>query len=274
MVSTDDKNNKKPLASFDAWRAARSQQKSGTTESRTVTKSAETAPAPATNSRSFSAKVGSVSRIIGAWIAAAAQTLGRWCKNIAIAIFTACVAAARNSWAYFTDLVKRARSHYSALRPEQVSPLRIHNRILLWLKVAWFAIADTARTLWRTISTGGYTLGKKVATGFFAIILAILLVSGLTRFEFVTTKSGINNSLGNGSNQTVLVDKATTPDRNNLVVAKLPKAANSEGDQYVLGTVFSFNDQTYAIYDGKVIWQIPRGNVKGVVVNGESSKKF
>jgi hypothetical protein len=47
-----------------------------------------------------------------------------------------------------------------------------------------------------------------------------------------------------------------------LVVALLPGGQGL----LIMGSVFSVNDQSYALYDGEVIWQIPLADIKGVVM--------
>jgi hypothetical protein len=36
--------------------------------------------------------------------------------------------------------------------------------------------------------------------------------------------------------------------------------------------VFSKNDETYALYDGEVIWQIPIGSIRGKVLFAEATQ--
>jgi hypothetical protein len=40
----------------------------------------------------------------------------------------------------------------------------------------------------------------------------------------------------------------------------------------VIGTVFSKNDQTYALYDGEVIWQITAEQIRGIVLFAEATE--
>jgi hypothetical protein len=39
-----------------------------------------------------------------------------------------------------------------------------------------------------------------------------------------------------------------------------------------MGSVFSVNDQSYALYDGEVIWQIPLADIKGVVMFADATQ--
>jgi hypothetical protein len=40
----------------------------------------------------------------------------------------------------------------------------------------------------------------------------------------------------------------------------------------IMGSVFSVNDQSYALYDGEVIWQIPLADIKGVVMFADATQ--
>lgn len=102
--------------------------------------------------------------------------------------------------------------------------------------------------------------------GMGAIIVIILLIVGFANFAFVTTKQGIETTLGSSDGRTVLIAKGSTAAQSDLVVAVLPGTTDTDAEQLIMGTVFSMNDQTYALYDGEVIWQIPLDDVKGRVL--------
>jgi hypothetical protein len=89
---------------------------------------------------------------------------------------------------------------------------------------------------------------------------------GLTRFDFVTATQGIDTTLGNSANRGVVVDTADDVAPNDLVAALLPNPDEAGSDGVLIGTVFSENTETVAVYDGEVIWQIPVGNVLGTVL--------
>lgn len=264
MALNDDKNQRKPLGGFDEWRASR--EKPITTEPEVPNERPEQEKTRVTTGSFFSR--------IGSWLRASATSVWAWISHVARLVVESTVAAARSTWAYLASLWNRSRERDATRKTQLPQPLSLWVRFTLFFSIIWFAIKDMSGTFWATLSTGGYTQGKKVATGFVAALLVVFLTVGLVRFEYVTATSGISNSLGSGANQTVLIDKGAHIERNALVVAKLPKAANATSDQYVMGVVFSFNDQTYAIYDGKVIWQIPVANIKGEVLFAEPSKKF
>jgi hypothetical protein len=96
-----------------------------------------------------------------------------------------------------------------------------------------------------------------------ASLVAMVAIVGLVNFAFVTVNEGIETTLGSSENRTVFVLKADDAERNDLVVAVLKRASANGDDLLILGTVFSKNDQTYALYDGEVIWQIPLGDIRG-----------
>ena len=99
-----------------------------------------------------------------------------------------------------------------------------------------------------------------------------LVVVGLVRFQFVTVDQGIETTLGDAAGRTVLVSKATEANPNDLIVAVLPGSAASGEEAIIMGSVFSENDETYAIYDGEVIWQIPLSDVRGIVLFAQATQ--
>lgn len=118
-----------------------------------------------------------------------------------------------------------------------------------------------------------FTRRKKtvILSGIGALLL-IFVVIFITRFEFVTTAQGIETTLGSSENRLVLIDTSAEAQREDLVVAVLPGQTPDAGQQLLMGSVFSMNDQTFALYDGEVIWQIPLQDVKGVVVFAEATE--
>ena len=89
---------------------------------------------------------------------------------------------------------------------------------------------------------------------------------GVTRFDFVTATQGIDTTLGISANRGFVLDTADDVAPNDLVAALLPNSAEESLDGVLIGTVFSENTETVAVYDGEVIWQIPVGNVLGTVL--------
>lgn len=47
-----------------------------------------------------------------------------------------------------------------------------------------------------------------------------------------------------------------------------------DAPELIIGTVFSSNEETYALYDGEVIWQIPLADLKGKVLFAEATQKL
>jgi hypothetical protein len=62
----------------------------------------------------------------------------------------------------------------------------------------------------------------------------------------------------------VFIEKTDTAIQNDLIVALLPGSGDAK--TLIIGTVFSSNEETYALYDGEVIWQIPLADLKGKVL--------
>lgn len=113
---------------------------------------------------------------------------------------------------------------------------------------------------------------KTVIVSGIGALLVIFVVIFITRFEFVTTAQGIETTLGSSENRLVLIDTSAEAKPEDLVVAVLPGQTPDAGQQLLMGSVFSMNDQTFALYDGEVIWQIPLQDVKGVVVFAEATE--
>jgi hypothetical protein len=116
-----------------------------------------------------------------------------------------------------------------------------------------------------------FTKKQTILSSGFAVIVTILTL-GLINFTFVTVNGGIETTLGSSDNRTVLIVRADDVERSDLVVAVLRRAGAEGSDLLVLGTVFSKNDQTYALYDGEVIWQIPLGNIRGKVLFAKATQ--
>ena len=116
--------------------------------------------------------------------------------------------------------------------------------------------------LWEKITVFVRSNKKKIILGASALVIVVLSLSLIIRFDVVTASQGIETTLGSSENRTVIIDTVVTAQPEDLVVALLP------GDQglLIMGSVFSVNDQSYALYDGEVIWQIPLGDIKGVVI--------
>ncbi len=116
--------------------------------------------------------------------------------------------------------------------------------------------------LWGKITAFVGSNKKKVILGASALVLVVLSLSLIIRFDVVTAAQGIDTTLGSSVNRTVIIDTAVTAQPEDLVVALLPGGQGL----LIMGSVFSVNDQSYALYDGEVIWQIPLADIKGVVM--------
>lgn len=103
-----------------------------------------------------------------------------------------------------------------------------------------------------------------------ALIIVIVL---LAKFEFVTPDAGIKTSLGSAKGHAVLIEKGAAIAPNDLIVAVQP-GSPEDAPELIIGTVFSSNEETYALYDGEVIWQIPVTDLKGKVLFATATQKL
>jgi hypothetical protein len=114
------------------------------------------------------------------------------------------------------------------------------------------------------------TVKPKRRSPFALIVVGVLLIVvstyGFTRFDFVTASQGIDTTFGASANLTVIVDSTKDVAPQDLVAAKLPQVSGDGVDGVLIGTVFSENTETVAVYDGDVIWQIPVGDILGTVM--------
>jgi hypothetical protein len=111
-----------------------------------------------------------------------------------------------------------------------------------------------------------------VASVVAAVVLVVVIVLGV-KFEYVTPDGGIETSLGDGMGTTVLIEKGAAIAPNDLIVAVQP-GSPEDAPELIIGTVFSSNEETYALYDGEVIWQIPLADLKGKVLFAEPTQKL
>lgn len=122
--------------------------------------------------------------------------------------------------------------------------------------------------LWEKVVVFVRSNKKKVIFGASAFLIVVLSLSLIIRFDVVTASQGIDTTLGSSVNRTVIIDTAVTAQPEDLVVALLPGGQGL----LIMGSVFSVNDQSYALYDGEVIWQIPLADVKGVVMFADATQ--
>jgi hypothetical protein len=103
-------------------------------------------------------------------------------------------------------------------------------------------------------------------------ITAAVLLSILFNFSYLTVTNGIDTTLGTSDNRTVLTLKASDANQGSLIVASLGIDNETDQEILVIGTVFSKNDQSYALYDGEVIWQISAEQIRGIVLCAEATE--
>ena len=110
---------------------------------------------------------------------------------------------------------------------------------------------------------------KKVRRGALigaGVFLVAASTYGYVRFDFVTATQGIDTTLGESADRAIVIDTVDDVSRTDLVAAILPFPAEDGSDAVLIGTVFSENTETVAVYDGEVIWQIPVDDILGTVL--------
>lgn len=105
-----------------------------------------------------------------------------------------------------------------------------------------------------------------------ATLVVALGLTLLLNFSPVTVTSGIETTLGSSENRSVLTIQASDANQGDLLVASLGVDQDTNQEILVMGTVFSKNDQTYALYDGEVIWQITADQIRGKVLFAEATE--
>lgn len=128
----------------------------------------------------------------------------------------------------------------------------------------------TARAIYNEASARNKKITLATVIAVPVIVIAVILVA---KFEFVTPNVGIETSAGPTPGSSVLIEKGATIAPNDLIVAVQP-GSPEDAPELIIGTVFSSNEETYALYDGEVIWQIPVGDLKGKVLFAEATQKL
>lgn len=181
----------------------------------------------------------------------------------------------------------QAPSEAKAPKPEKEGPsifARVGGWIVLaaqtswsWLKEQFAKIkaAFTSKSDKKSDSEGSsskrgsFSFAKhktSIILGGVGIVVLGLVIFSFARFQVVTVAQGIETTLGASEERTVLIAKASEAERNDLIVAVLPGSGVEGKEVLILGSVFSENGETYAVYDGEVIWQIPLSDLRGMVM--------
>lgn len=105
---------------------------------------------------------------------------------------------------------------------------------------------------------------KSILIGAFSAIL-VLLVVAVTKFGFVTADKGIDTTDGPAAGKRLFILKTHNASQGDVVVVKAPGTAENEPEALILGSLFGSNDDYYAVYDGKVIWQVVHNDLRAVV---------
>ena len=132
------------------------------------------------------------------------------------------------------------------------------------------ALPATARAKYSEASARNKKVTLATVIAVPVIVIAVILVA---KFEFVTPNVGIKTSAGPIPGTSVLIEKGAAIAPNDLIVAVQP-GSPEDAPELIIGTVFSSNEETYALYDGEVIWQIPVGDLKGKVLFAEATQKL
>lgn len=123
-------------------------------------------------------------------------------------------------------------------------------------------------------SKSGSTRTRLAVLAGASLLLVAASTYGYVRFDIVTAAQGIETNFGNSVDRTVIVDTVVDVAPNDLVAALLP-GSSADGESAVLiGTVFSENTETVAVYDGDVIWQIPVGDILGTVLFASATESL
>ena len=128
-------------------------------------------------------------------------------------------------------------------------------------------IVSKSREVFKTRVKKSVAVVAGVSTLAVAIGLTLLL-----SVATVTVTSGIETTLGSSENRTVLTLRTSDAAQDDLLVASLGVDIETNKEILVMGTVFSKNDQTYALYDGDVIWQITAEQIRGKVLFAEATE--
>lgn len=99
-----------------------------------------------------------------------------------------------------------------------------------------------------------------------------LVLAAFLNFTNLTVASGIETTLGPSDNRSVFVVKASDAGQGDLIVASLSIDSETGQELLIIGTVFSKNEQSYALYDGEVIWQISAEQIRGKVLFAEATQ--
>ena len=107
---------------------------------------------------------------------------------------------------------------------------------------------------------------KLISAGLILVICSVLI---FIKFDLVKVTQGIETTRGTAASKTFLVINSDDFKQNDLVVAQLPGASK---DDLLIGTIFSQNEEFYALYDGEVIWQVAHKDVIGKVLFSDATQ--
>lgn len=155
----------------------------------------------------------------------------------------------------------------------------------LWKKTvaSWKKVFSGKKFSLRPLSEGTKSLFRKLKvsgknTKFIYIaaggtLVLALVITAFVRLEVVNVSKGIPLTSGESTGSSVMIDKFATVERGDVIIGVMP-GTKHEDKKTLLGSVFSQNDQTYAIYDGEVIWQLPLEDLIGKALFVEPKTKL
>lgn len=143
------------------------------------------------------------------------------------------------------------------------------NRSLAFIKAAYVRVSTSVRS----IANLGTKRTRVYALAGAALVVVGLVIFLLIKFHFVTVTQGIETTAGAAAGKVVLVDALSNPKQGDLILGNIASGVMGTPEKTVMGTVFTSNAETYAVYDGKVIWQLPKSKLVGKVMFLEPTQK-
>lgn len=134
------------------------------------------------------------------------------------------------------------------------------------------SLLEAPKAIWKKLKVSGKNTKLIYIAAGAAVILAVA-ITGFVRLEVVTVAKGIPLTSGQSTGTSVMIDKFGEVKRGDLIIGVMP-GTKKEEKKNLLGSIFSQNDQTYAIYDGEVIWQLPLTDLVGKALFVEPKKKL
>lgn len=267
-MANSNSGNDDALENFEQWRQTKADERAARAKAKAketvpvVTQEETNAPVVPQEHVSPEASQESFFTSVWAWIQKAFVALVAIGKS-GIAWIKSLFAGKDNSSANETTQEKIA-----AKKPIQ-KKVAIAEKPSVWAEVKAFFVSLRTKVRQASPRSKKITLVSVIAG---AVLVVVIIL--FAKFEFVTVDAGIETSFGEAQGQTVLIEKGATINPNDLIVAVQPGGQEGAGVNLLMGTVFSSNDETYALFDGEVIWQVPLTDLKGKVVFATATQQL